>query len=1088
MKKVENKLDVQKIMRGLKDFQRNTVDYVFHRLYKDEDRVNRFLISDEVGLGKTLVARGVIAKAVEELWDTVESVDIIYICSNADIARQNINRLNITGDRDYAIASRLTMLPIHMHNFNGKKINFISFTPGTSFDLRSKGGVSYERILLYHMLNEGLQLQNAKAAQNVFQGYVTGIEHWRSKIEQFFSNNSIDSGIQKLFIKRIKNDKTLLADFDDLLRRFSRAKKYIPPEDRKKQMSFIGSLRRILAEVCITKLTPDIIIMDEFQRFKDLLDGEDEVARLAQKLFNYKNNEADTKIILLSATPYKMYTMYHEEQDDHYEDFFRTIRFLNESEDKTQNVRTAIKRYRDELIRYTSGDKNALSTEKDRVESALKRYMVRTERLAIDSNRSGMICESPFDICQISSQDIQEFALNDAVAQIVGTPNILEYWKSSSYILNLMDRSSYKVKSNLSDYINENNSHEELVDTFLGREQYLLSWTDIQKYKKIDPRNGRLRTLIKHTIDKELYDLLWIPPSISYYRVKQGPFRECDNKNITKSFVFSAWRVVPKVISQICSYEAERRVIDRANHKYKYDEEVQRRRPLLNFSISNDEYTGLSNFTLIYPCLTLAILTDPLFEGVNISIENEPGVYESIHQHIRAKIEGKLSPILKKYGKGESRYRARWYWLALVLLDRQFYKDIYLHWLDPENNDNNWRDMITGRNNTENESAFADHIEVLFGYFKYDGEDPFLKLGPPPEDLYDVLTEIAIGSPAVAILRSFLRHCGIEQLSEYSFQLLSGSAMTALSFRTLFNWPYSIAVVQKYSKKEYWHAVLDYCNFGNIQAVLDEYTHILKESLGLIDAEKGVIIDALSEEISNALSIRTGNLKFDHFEVNTESKQIHMEAHTLRCRFALNFGESENDEGEKNRPDQVRKAFNSPFQPFILSTTSIGQEGLDFHPYCHDVYHWNLPSNPVDMEQREGRIHRYKGHAVRKNCADSVPLEVLKERLHLHTDPWAIIFEYCTQQRSPGINDLVPFWVNECIEKEPKYRICRHVPLLPLSREVQQLAGLKNSIVAYRMVFGQSRQEDLLDYFQKTSESTDFDINELLKYRIDLSP
>ncbi len=35
----------------------------------------------------------------------------------------------------------------------------------------------------------------------------------------------------------------------------------------------------------------------------------------------------------------------------------------------------------------------------------------------------------------------------------------------------------------------------------------------------------------------------------------------------------------------------------------------------------------------------------------------------------------------------------------------------------------------------------------------------------------------------------------------------------------------------------------------------------------------------------------------------------------------------------------------------------------------HSIVHWNLPSNPVDLEQREGRIHRYKGHALRKNIA-----------------------------------------------------------------------------------------------------------------------
>ena len=42
------------------------------------------------------------------------------------------------------------------------------------------------------------------------------------------------------------------------------------------------------------------------------------------------------------------------------------------------------------------------------------------------------------------------------------------------------------------------------------------------------------------------------------------------------------------------------------------------------------------------------------------------------------------------------------------------------------------------------------------------------------------------------------------------------------------------------------------------------------------------------------------------------------------------------------------------------------------------LVHLNLPGNPVDLEQREGRIHRYKGHAVRRNVAaahadDAVP-------------------------------------------------------------------------------------------------------------------
>ena len=55
------------VMQGLKEFQRSTVDYVFKRLYTGPDPIHRFLVADEVGLGKTLVARGVIAKAIDHL-------------------------------------------------------------------------------------------------------------------------------------------------------------------------------------------------------------------------------------------------------------------------------------------------------------------------------------------------------------------------------------------------------------------------------------------------------------------------------------------------------------------------------------------------------------------------------------------------------------------------------------------------------------------------------------------------------------------------------------------------------------------------------------------------------------------------------------------------------------------------------------------------------------------------------------------------------------------------------------------------------------------------------------------------------------
>jgi hypothetical protein len=40
----------------------------------------------------------------------------------------------------------------------------------------------------------------------------------------------------------------------------------------------------------------------------------------------------------------------------------------------------------------------------------------------------------------------------------------------------------------------------------------------------------------------------------------------------------------------------------------------------------------------------------------------------------------------------------------------------------------------------------------------------------------------------------------------------------------------------------------------------------------------------------------------------------------------------------------------------------------------------------------------------------------------------------------------------------------RHVPALPLSRDVARLSSLRKSLAVYRMVFGQARQEELLAY------------------------
>jgi hypothetical protein len=261
----------------------------------------------------------------------------------------------------------------------------------------------------------------------------------------------------------------------------------------------------------------------------------------------------------------------------------------------------------------------------------------------------------------------------------------------------------------------------------------------------------------------------------------------------------------------------------------------------------------------------------------------------------------------------------------------------------------------------------------------------------------------------------------------------------------------------------YWQRVLEYAHAGGLQAMLDEYTHLLRESLGVSNDPTAKMVEKIATEVIGALTLRTATLRVDEITAPPYARHVEPKSESMHIRFAMRFGDERSDDevvptsvGSTGgtRKERVRSAFNSPFWPFVLVSTSVGQEGLDFHHYCHAITHWNLPSNPVDLEQREGRVHRYKGHAVRKNLAAAYAAEALPQA---GSDAWAAAFELGRINRHAEENDLVPYWLFP-----GDAQVERHVPALPFSREVERMHGLRRALAIYRMVFGQSRQEDLI--------------------------
>ena len=272
----------------------------------------------------------------------------------------------------------------------------------------------------------------------------------------------------------------------------------------------------------------------------------------------------------------------------------------------------------------------------------------------------------------------------------------------------------------------------------------------------------------------------------------------------------------------------------------------------------------------------------------------------------------------------------------------------------------------------------------------------------------------------------------------------------------------------------YWRLVLRYCIDGNLQAVLDEHVHVLRESLGVQEHSWEGQVTGIANSIQSVLSLRTAQIRID--EIIPAVDGYNVGGFNTRCRFALRFGDFRDDNNHAViRAGSVRDAFNSPFRPFILASTSIGQEGLDFHTWCHAVVHWNLPYNPVDLEQREGRVHRYKGHAVRKNVAERYGLNALCKHFSAG-DPWEALFDIALQDKPDDVSDLVPYWIFE----EGSARVERRIPLLPYSEEVRKLKHLKQALALYRMAFGQPRQEDLLSSLSQNDTEGSVDFSELL--------
>jgi len=1027
----------------LKDFQLDTVDYAVRRLYDDRDSTDRFLVADEVGMGKTLVARGVIEQAIERLQDDdrVDRIDIIYICSNADIARQNIDKLDVTEDGIKPLVTRITMLATQQADLNravagdGKTVNLIALTPGTSFAKGLPGGRVEERALLSWLLEP--LVDGGRAKTNALRRLLQmGVERsrWDSARLRFDEPGAEpDPTIVKRFRSAVKHAPVFdeLAQFVDEIA--GRRRQFDGPQ-KKRQRQIVAELRRVLATASVDCLEPDLIILDEFQRFRHLLnepdaDDECEVSQLANDLFNAEG----AKVLLLSATPYRMFTLAEERGltgDDHYRDFFHTVEFLERPRlaGTSRRLRAALDDFRRRVV--GGGDPQAA---KDEVERLLRRVMCRTERPV--SGVEDMILEKEAPPDPPTPEDLLGFVALKRIADHVGAQLSVEYWKSAPYFLNFMDGYQLSKMFHAAEL-------DEPTRQLLLRDAQVIRRSGQNGNGEIDPANSRFRRFIADTLDQGLWKLLWLPPSMPYHR-PEGAHAEVDTATATKRLVFSSWAAAPSAIASLLSDTATRRMQDGT------DADAVTGARLTYGQDSRGRPAGMSTLALFSPAPKLADLTDPLAFARESPDRVRP-VAEAV-RYARARVKAQIAPA----GKARSALsRDTWFWAAPFAIDANGRHSDLIEVI--EDKGTKWADGGLRAHLSQAERAARGEIE----------------LGTHPPELAHWVALVGLAGPANVAWRALRRvTAGVPEVSDDGVR--RAAAVIAAGFRSLFNRPEVMALLDGEGRKlPYWQSVLQYCLHGNLQAVLDEYLHHLVGNHGPMDDQN---LLELANDVRTVISLRVAPLQA--VDPVRPGKVLH-----FNTRFALRYGSARGrlvtEDGDVRRRGDVQAAFNSPFWPMVLASTSVGQEGIDFHWWCHSIVHWNLPANPADFEQREGRVHRFKGHAVRKNVASAHRADALRKDV---SDPWRAAFASAEEARPDGQNDLWPWWTYPGDSK-----IERWIPSFPLSRDEGRKARLERRRALYRLAFGQPRQEDLIALLEKQGYAKGDPRLEQL--RIDLRP
>ena len=266
----------------------------------------------------------------------------------------------------------------------------------------------------------------------------------------------------------------------------------------------------------------------------------------------------------------------------------------------------------------------------------------------------------------ITKQEIDDFIQLDRVFRTVyeskgeHAPSPIDYAKSAPYAMSYLR--DYKVSEKA-----QNMDLSRLKNAFVNL-------GDVNKY--LFPKDGhwpneKLRQLMRG-IQKEA-KMLWCPPSLPYYPYPKGGIYN-NQGNFSKTLIFSAWKLVPKMIATLVSYEAEKMSIGKLPNeqgiKYFVDKRVanqgdRARRPLRRLVFAKDE-KNMTTLLLAYPSRTLANIADPL------QFINQGQPFKQIIKPFIAELQEKLTAFCTEKGNPEDREGTHISWCYPMVSDWKF--------------------------------------------------------------------------------------------------------------------------------------------------------------------------------------------------------------------------------------------------------------------------------------------------------------------------------------------------------------------------------------------------------------------------------